>query len=98
MSAEGHRLKGSTSEFVYSTAHKIVMADLIMFAYISISFLVLCRHFESELKYYCTIRDGNISPTSTATVTNIFEYLRPIIVKFLPKRTLSDLKNTNPVN
>jgi hypothetical protein len=65
MSAESHRLKGSTSELAYSTVHRVAMADLIMFAYMSISFLDLCRHFESELKYYCTIRDGNISPTST---------------------------------
>jgi hypothetical protein len=41
MSTEGHRLMGSTSELVYSTAHKIAMPDLMIFAYISLSFLVL---------------------------------------------------------
>jgi len=73
MSAEGHRLKGSTSELVYNTAHKIVMADLMIHAYMSLSFLVLCRHFESELKYYSTTRGGNVTPSSIAPVMSILE-------------------------
>ena len=98
MSAEGHRLKRSISELVQSTAHKIATADLMIFADMSLSFLVLCRHFESELKYYFTTRDGNVTPSSIATVKSIFEYLRPMFVEFFAKITVSDLKNTKPVN
>jgi len=74
------------------------MADLMIFAYMSLSFLVLCRHFENELKYYSTTKDGNVTPSSIAPVVSIFEYLRSMFVKFLAKGTLSDLKITNPVN
>jgi len=81
MSAEGHWLNGSTSE-LYNTAHKNAMAGLMIFAYMSLSFLVLCRHFESELKYYSTTRDGNVTPSIIAPVMSIFEYLRPMFVKF----------------